>query len=56
MEIEEDNEIEVNKELLSSAIKSVKSLDCPLCNERYDNPRMLPCFHTFCSKCLQNRV
>ena len=28
-------------------------LQCALCLQSYNDPRILPCFHTFCSKCLQ---
>ena len=56
MEIEEENVIEVKKDLAILAVRSVKSLDCPLCNERFQHPRMLPCMHTFCSSCIQKRV
>ena len=56
MEIEEENTIEVKKDLSLLAIKSVKSLDCPLCSERFQHPRLLPCLHTFCSSCIQKRV
>ena len=56
MEIEEESVIEVNKTLALAAVKSVKSLDCPLCNDRFQHPRMLTCLHTFCSSCIQKRV
>jgi len=26
---------------------------CSICLEVFDNPKSLPCFHTFCLKCLQ---
>ena len=38
------------------AIKSestISSLECSLCLEIYQDPRMLPCGHTFCLRCLQ---
>lgn len=31
-------------------------LQCPLCCCIYDNPRQLPCLHSFCLKCLQNHI
>ena len=27
---------------------------CPICFERFENPRALPCIHTFCGECLNN--
>ena len=27
--------------------------DCVLCSEVYKNPRLLPCSHTYCLKCLE---
>ncbi|XP_031557997.1 E3 ubiquitin-protein ligase TRIM71-like isoform X4 [Actinia tenebrosa] len=32
------------------------NLFCPLCHEMYANPRLLPCLHTFCKRCLDNMV
>ncbi|XP_022079510.1 tripartite motif-containing protein 2-like isoform X2 [Acanthaster planci] len=39
----------------------VKQIDkqflvCGICLERYHTPKVLPCLHTFCQKCLQNYV
>ncbi|KAL3860553.1 hypothetical protein ACJMK2_010669 [Sinanodonta woodiana] len=28
-------------------------LACPLCFGKYDDPRVLPCLHSFCKKCLE---
>ena len=27
-------------------------LECPICMNRYDNPHVLPCQHTFCKSCI----
>lgn len=32
------------------------NLFCPLCHEMFVNPRLLPCLHTFCKRCLENLV
>ncbi|XP_078575536.1 tripartite motif-containing protein 3-like [Branchiostoma floridae x Branchiostoma japonicum] len=28
-------------------------LTCPICLSLYEDPKLLPCFHTFCRKCLE---
>ena len=30
-----------------------EQLTCSICFEQYTNPKILPCFHSFCSKCLE---
>ena len=31
-------------------------LSCSLCHHRYDDPRVLPCLHSFCRRCLEEVV
>lgn len=33
-----------------------ETLTCPVCMELFDDPRLLPCSHTFCRKCLHSIV
>ncbi|CAH1242123.1 TRIM3 [Branchiostoma lanceolatum] len=32
-----------------------ESLTCSVCKDIYDDPRILPCLHTFCAQCLEQR-
>ena len=35
-------------------LKEVKDItECPICTDMFCNPKMLPCFHTFCLKCIE---
>ncbi len=29
-----------------------KEIECPVCRENYDDPRVLPCLHYYCKKCI----
>ncbi|XP_036407130.1 tripartite motif-containing protein 2-like isoform X1 [Megalops cyprinoides] len=44
--------------LPSPAVRQVDKqfLICSICLDRYDNPRVLPCLHTFCERCLQSYI
>eukprot|EP01088_Endostelium_zonatum_P000860 TRINITY_DN11116_c0_g1_i2.p1 TRINITY_DN11116_c0_g1~~TRINITY_DN11116_c0_g1_i2.p1 ORF type:complete len:471 (-),score=48.57 TRINITY_DN11116_c0_g1_i2:9-1421(-) len=33
-----------------------RDLECPLCLHPFTEPKFLPCFHTFCSKCLATLI
>ena len=35
-------------------LKEVKDItECPICTDMFNNPKMLPCFHTFCLNCIE---
>lgn len=36
--------------------ESEETEDCSLCLKTFTNPKILPCFHTYCLKCLQSYV
>ena len=38
------------------ANKIPDELVCALCGEMYNDPRLLPCLHTFCRRCLEHTV
>jgi hypothetical protein len=29
---------------------------CPLCNDQYKDPRVLPCTHTYCLNCIREKL
>ncbi|CAF0981112.1 unnamed protein product [Adineta ricciae] len=33
-----------------------ETLTCPVCLDLFDDPRLLPCSHTFCCKCLRSTI
>ena len=33
-----------------------EELTCPICLDRFQAPKLLPCLHTFCKKCLKDVV
>ena len=40
--------------LSSQALKKLEEqLTCPICLEQFTNPKILPCFHSFCLHCLE---
>ena len=39
---------------MKSIVNEVKDItECSICTEMFTNPKMLPCFHTFCLKCIE---
>ena len=39
-----------------SEILETDFLQCLLCNNTYTDPRLLPCLHTFCKKCIEKHI
>ena len=45
------------KKVTQEILEKVESdLNCGICLETYTNPKALPCFHVFCTKCLKSWV
>ena len=38
---------------MASAKEFTDDIECPICNETYTDPRVLPCGHTCCFKCIK---
>ena len=34
--------------------KTTDFLTCPVCRQLFNNPRFLPCYHSYCEQCLEN--
>lgn len=47
---------ESHKNLKSLAEKVTEELTCAICFCRYDQPKVLPCLHLYCEKCLETMV
>nr|CAD7449629.1 unnamed protein product [Timema bartmani] len=45
-----------NRRLVDRQCDPTDLLECPVCNERFNRPKMLPCQHTFCVKCLRDQI
>jgi len=41
---------------MDAATGSVTDCICILCTEEFNNPRFLPCHHTFCFQCIENLI
>ena len=43
---------------MASAMKENldEHFECSVCLEKFDNPRVLSCLHTFCERCLERLV
>ena len=46
-----DSERKVDIQLLQNRIKDIT--ECPICTDMFCNPKISPCFHTFCLKCIE---
>ena len=40
----------------NSLTRLAEITECPICITQLEDPKGLPCFHTFCLKCLQQYV
>ncbi|KAK6166346.1 hypothetical protein SNE40_023065 [Patella caerulea] len=42
--------------MAEAAINDDSLFECTICLETFDEPKLLPCFHTFCKKCLTTHI
>ncbi len=43
--------------MASNNVTSMEHLiKCGLCSKLYDDPRLLPCFHTYCFRCINKKI
>lgn len=43
-------------DLTLSEVLETDFLTCPLCKSAYQSPRLLPCLHSFCERCIQRVI
>ena len=48
--------IEEAKHITIREARDIYNLQCQLCKENYRNPRVLPCLHSFCHSCLEDKI
>lgn len=42
---------------MSSHIKkTAEHLSCPVCRQLYNNPKYLPCYHSYCERCIEKLI
>jgi hypothetical protein len=51
-----ESEYHPNGHLESVKARARDLLTCPLCTKTYTDPRVLPCQHAFCRRCLQTHI
>ena len=54
--VRDESEIGLGKDIERITSMGGVNLICPLCHDMFQNPRLLPCLHTFCRRCLENLV
>lgn len=55
MEEQEKSKVEYEKHRYFTG-HSRKPLICCICDDFYQNPCLLSCYHSFCARCLENRM